>query len=169
VRGRLVADRQGRYIDADEGALELLGLTLDELRSKRVGAFSGPHAELAATVWRRMAATGQDMSSGEGDLYLPNGSQVHVRYLRIAALANDAYELIFEPTESTATGRSPVADRPSTILREWRVAEREAEAAATSTGPGAMSAPEVATDAAEKLRRLYQDSVIERTARPSED
>jgi hypothetical protein len=31
-----------------------------------------------------------------------------------------------------------------------------------------MGAPDDATDAADKLRRLYQDSVIARTERPSE-
>jgi len=163
VRGRLVADRQGRYIDADAGALELLGLTLEELRSMQVGDLSGPHAEMARTVWRRLAATGQDMSSGEGDLYLPNGSRLRVRYTRIGALPTGQYELFLEPVQLPGEDRPPTSDRPSTILREWRVAEREAEAAATSGGPGAMGVPDDATDAADKLRRLYQDSFSART------
>jgi len=167
VRARLVADRQGRYLDADEAALKLLDLTLDDLRSMRVGDLSGPHAEMARTVWRRLAATGQDMSSGEGTLYLPNGSEVRVRYLRIAAQADGTYELELEPIEAAQADRPPTADRTSTILREWRVAEREAAAAATG-GPGAMAAPDEATDAAEKLRRLYQDSVVAKTEAPSE-
>jgi PAS domain-containing protein len=167
MRCRLVADRQGRYVDADAAALELLGLSLEELRSMRVGTFSGPHAELAATVWRRLAKTGQDMTSGEGTLYLPNGSEVRVRYLRIAALPNGDYELELEPIEAAATERPPTSDRPSSILREWRAAEREA-AAAASDGPGAMADPDPATDAAEKLRRLFQDSVAARTENPSE-
>src|SRR6185369_6411729 len=128
VRGRLVADRQGRYVDADDAALELLGLTLEELRSLRVGNLSGPHAELARTVWRRMAATGEDMSSGEGPLFLPNGTEIRVRYLRIHALPNGDYELELEQIDAPHRDRPPVSDRPSTILREWRAAEREAEA-----------------------------------------
>ena len=160
--GRLVADRQGRYVDADDVALELLGLTLEELRSLRVGDLSGPHAELARTVWRRLAATGEDMSSGEGTLYLPNGSEIRVRYLRIAAMQSGEYELELEPIRATDAGRPPSADRTSEILREWRVAEREA-AAAASEGPGAMAAPDEPADAADKLRRLYQDSVIARS------
>jgi PAS domain-containing protein len=167
VRGRLVADRQGRYVDADDAALELLGLTLEELRSMRVGDFSGPHAEMARTVWRRLAATGEDMSSGEGTLFLPNGSEIRVRYLRIAAMQSGDYELELEPIDAKHVGRPPTSDRPSTILREWRVAEREAEAAA-SGGPGAMGAPDEPTDAADKLRRLYQDSVVARTEPESE-
>ena len=97
VRARLVADRQGRYLDADEAALKLLDLTLDDLRSMRVGDLSGPHAEMARTVWRRLAATGQDMSSGEGTLYLPNGSEVRVRYLALRCLSS----------ESRSAGRRP--------------------------------------------------------------
>ena len=167
MRARLVADRQGRYLDADAAALQLLDLTLDQVRSMRVGDLSGPHAEMARTVWRRLAATGQDMSSGEGTLYLPNGSEVRVRYLRIAAQADGTYELDLEPIAAAKAHRPPTADRTSTILREWRVAEREA-AAAASGGPGAMAAPEEATDAADKLRRLYQDSVVAKTEAPSE-
>ena len=163
MRGRLVADRQGRYVDGDDAALELLGLTLEELRAMRVGDMSGPHAEMARTVWRRLAATGKDMSSGEGTLYLPNGSEIRVRYLRIAAMQNGDYELELEPIRATDADRPPSADRTDTILREWRVAEREAAAAAGSEGPGAMAAPDEPTDAADKLRRLYQDSVIART------
>jgi PAS domain-containing protein len=168
MQARIVADRQGRYVDGDDAALELLGLTLEELRSMRVGDFSGPHAEMAATIWRRLAATGENMSSGEGTLYLRNGAEVRVRYLRIAAMANGDYELILEPIGSEHADRPPVSDRPVTILREWRVAEREAEAAAASSGPGTMGAPEDATDAADKLRRLYQDSLRGRNEAPSE-
>jgi len=173
VQGRLVADREGRYLDADAAALELLGMTLDELRSMRIGDLSGPHAELAATVWRRLAATGQNMSSGEGTLYLPSGAQVRVRYVRIAVLPSGAYELEIERIEGAGPGdaedaaRPPISDRPSTILHEWRVAEREM-AAGGSDGPGAMAAPDDAMDAADKLRRLYQDSVVGRTKAKSE-
>ena len=162
MRGRLVADREGRYLDADDAALELLGLTLEQLNSMRVGDFSGPHAEMARTVWRRLAATGEDMPSGEGTLYLPNGSEIRVRYLRIAALRNGDYEIHIDRIDATDADRPPTSDRPSSILREWRVAEREAEAGA-SGGPGAMGAPDEATDAADKLRRLYQDSYSART------
>lgn len=168
MQGRLVADRQGRYLEADDAALELLGLTLEELRAMRVGDLSGPHAELAATVWRRLAATGQDMSSGEGTLYLPSGAEVRVRYLRIAAVPNGRYELLIEPIGADRADRPPVSDRPAIVLREWRAAEREAEAAAASNGPGTMAAPDEATDAVDKLRRLYQDSLIGRSEAPSE-
>jgi PAS domain-containing protein len=171
VRGRLVADRQGRYVDGDDAALELLGLTLEELRAMAIGDLSGPHAEMARTVWRRMAATGEDMSSGEGTLYLRNGSEVRVKYVRIAALASGDYELLVEPIDvrrATPFDRPPTSDRPSTILREWRVAEREAAAAASSDGPGAMGAPDAADDAVDKLRRLYQDSLKARPDAPSE-
>jgi PAS domain-containing protein len=174
MRGRLVASRDGRYLDADDSALELLGVSLEALRSMQVGDLSGPHREMAATVWRRLAATGQDMSSGEGDLYLPSGSQIRVRYTRIAALPSGDYELELELLEGAATGdregaaRPPISDRPSTILREWRAAEREVSAAAASDGPGTMAAPEEAADAADKLRRLYQDSVVGRTKASSD-
>ena len=163
---RMVADRQGRYLDADEAALELLGLTLEELRAKRVGDFSGPHAEMAATVWRRLAAGGEDMSSGEGTLYPPAGGEVRVRYVRISAIDGGDYELTFEPIGAERSQHPPTADRTDTILREWRVAEREVEAAGTG-GPGALAAPDDSLDAADKLRRLYQDSVVARTQTPT--
>jgi hypothetical protein len=82
-------------------------------------------------------------------------------------LPSGPYELELELLQATGTGadgaaRPPISDKPSTILREWRAAEREA-AAAASDGPGAMAAPDDAVDAADKLRRLYQDSVVGRT------
>jgi len=167
VPARLVADRQGHYVDGDAAALELLGVTLEELRLLRVGDLSGPHAEMARTVWRRMAATGEDMSSGEGPLFLPNGTEIRVKYVRIRALPNGDYELELEQIDASQLDRPPMSDRPSTILRQWRVAEREAEAAANE-GPGAMGAPDEPIDAADKLRRLYQDSMLGRTEAGSE-
>lgn len=165
--GRLVADKFGRYVDADAAALELLGLTLEELRALQIGDFSGPHAEMARSVWRRLAAAGQDMTSGESTLYLANGREVRVRYLRIAALSSGDYELLLEPIGAEGADLPPTSDRPASILREWRAAERDAEAAG-SGGPGPMGAPADATDAADKLRRLYHDSVTART-KPGKD
>jgi hypothetical protein len=182
MRGRIVAGRDGRYVDADAAALELLGLSLEELCCMQVGDLSGPHAELARTVWRRLAATGEDMSSGEGTLYLRNATEVRVRYVRIAALPNGDYELVMEPIGADGANLPPTSDRPSSILREWRAAEREAEAAAAAAAAAVAAAsakrrrtaanvgsddarvgPNDATDAADKLRRLYQDSVVART------
>jgi hypothetical protein len=122
---------------------------------------------MAATIWRRLAATGEDMSSGEGNLYLPGGSELRVRYTRIGALPDGTYELLFEPVEAAHAGGPPTSDRPSMILREWRAADRESVAPA-SDGPGTMAAPDEANDAADKLRQLYHDSVVARTAEKSE-
>jgi PAS domain S-box-containing protein len=159
----LVADRDGRYLEANDEALELFGVTLEQLRASRIGTFSGPHADLALTVWRRLAANDEDMSSGEGTIFRPDGSRIRVRYERIEALGNGTYEL-----EATYLGMDeerlqtpPISDRPAILLSKWRAAEREVETASVE-GPGAMGAPEESQRGAEALRRLYQDSLAHR-------
>jgi PAS domain-containing protein len=146
----LVADTSGRYLDGNDEALRLVGLGLDELRALSIGAFSGPHAELAMTVWHRLAATGEPMPLGESTLYRPDGSHVRVRYLRIAPRADGAYELELEAIPEAADVEAPpAADDTQKILREWRAAERDI---AGGNLDGAVHG-------AEGLRELYHHSV----------
>ena len=155
----LVADKYGRYLDGSVEALELFGVTLDELRALEIGAFSGPHAELAVTVWRRLASTGAAMPTGESTVHRPDGSQVRVRYLRIEPRADGAYELEMVIVGPGNEDAPPAADHPSTVLEAWRAAERDATATDGDRDEAARSA--------EGLRDLYRHSVDEMSKRPS--
>jgi PAS domain-containing protein len=164
----LRANREGRYLDANDEALALLGVSIDDVRGAPVGTFSGPNAEIAFTIWRRLAAHGEDMSTGESTLYRPDGTRIRVRYVRIEAVSDEVYELEVEligAEGDASVDEPPIADRPSTLLREWRAAEREAAAATISDGPGAMAAPADAEHGAESLRELYQHSVAHRVGK----
>ena len=157
VSARLVADREGRYVDGNAEALALFGVSLDELCAARIGHFSGPHAELARTVWKRLAGTGVDMPVGESTVYRPDGSQVRVRYTRIALREDGCYELDVVPVDGESDA-PPAADRPTEVLREWRAAERDVE----TGGEGA------ARPAADGLRELYQHSLSNKQRKDSD-
>ena len=153
----LVADRDGRYLDGTEEALVLYGVSLDELRSLEIGAFSGPHAELAVTVWNRLAATGKPMTTGESTVYRRDGSQIRVRYLRIEPRADGAYELEMIEVPAGTSLEVPISDKPSQVLEEWRAAERAAAAGDHHGAAGSV----------EGLRKLYRHSVDEKRREPT--
>ena len=153
----LVADKFGRYVDATEDALALYGVTLEELRALEVGAFSGPYAELALTIWRRLARTGAPMPTGESTVYRPDGSRIRVRYVRIEPRPDETYEMQVVPSDVPATSDPPpIADNPTKVLEAWRAAERDV-AAGNLDG---------AATSAEGLRRLYQASIREKARKP---
>ena len=148
----LVADRDGRYIEANDEALALFGVTLDELCRSRIGDFSGPHAQMGLAVWRRLAAAGTPMPTGESTVYRRDGTQLRVRYTRIAARPDGCYDLELEALDPGLPAGPPVADRPSQVLEAWRAAERDAEAG------GGM----VAISGAKGLRELYHHTMAGR-------
>ena len=138
----IVASADGRYLDADDGALRLLGMTLDQLRRFSVGDFSGALAPRVRTVWRRCARTGRAVPLGEATLHLPDGGEVRVRYRRIERLPSGDVRLWLEAALDPCD--DPVAARPAELLAEWRAAEREA---ALAGGPAIAEV--------EALRTLY--------------
>src|SRR5262245_25154738 len=151
----LIADREGRYLDANAEALELLGVSFEQVRAARIGDFSGVHGSLSAQVWRRLASLGIPMPIGESTMYHADGTPIRVRYSRLEPRADGAYVIQFAPVELTEEDPDgpPVADRPSEILEQWRVAEREVENGDTN---GARTG-------ANALRDFYQLSLAERT------
>ena len=149
VKAFLIAAADGRYLDGDDAALELLGISREQLQGLRIGDLSGPHAQLAREVWARLAPAGQPLPAGESTLYRPDGSAVRVRYLRIAPTAGGAFEIVFEPIEGQAD-EPPAASRPSAVLERWREIDRNGD------DPAQGSAA---------LRELYQHSVRARSGR----
>jgi PAS domain S-box-containing protein len=143
----LVADRDGRYTDANDDALALLGVTREQLLAAKIGDFSGPHADMAAKVWHRLATTGAEIPTGEATLYRPDGIEVRVRYTAFEHLGDGTYRIEFVLTPGDPE-TPPVADRPSQVLREWRAADRAVDAGERD---GALTG-------SEGLRELYQHS-----------
>jgi PAS domain-containing protein len=151
MRATVVADRDGRFLDGNDEALELLGVSLGELRAARIGDFSGPHADQALSVWRRLTSVGADIPLGEATTYRLDGTKVRLRYTRFEKLPSGEFEMEFEPVADAALlDRPPVADHPAKVLEAWRAAEREAD------------------PAADHLRELFQESVSNRQHSPAE-
>src|SRR4051812_47660672 len=57
---RVVTDEAGRYIEANEAAAELFGVSADEMLGREAGTFTRPDARLdAAALWHALATTGR--------------------------------------------------------------------------------------------------------------
>ena len=156
---RIGAD--GRYLEADDEALELFGIPRATVLTARVGDFAGPYADIARRVWHRLAGAGDRIPTGEASIYRPDGRTLRVRYSRIERLPDGSYELAIEPVGDAAA--PPVVDDVPLVLEEWRVAERSVE----RDGLPAHG------DGVDGLRMLYQHAVAARMPqakrRPSEE
>ncbi|MEP6995049.1 MAG: PAS domain S-box protein [Acidobacteriota bacterium] len=80
----LIADDQGRYVDANPAASDLLGIPREAILKLSVADLCAPGYDFEAS-WRQFRHAGH--SRGEIDLYLPSGS---VRAVEFAATANVA-------------------------------------------------------------------------------
>jgi PAS domain-containing protein len=155
---RIAAD--GRYLDADDDALELFGVSRADFLAAGVGDFAGPYGDIARRVWHRLAGAGDRIPTGEASIYRPDGSIRRVRYARIERDADGCYDLAIEPVGDGAA--PPVVDDVPLVLEEWRVAERSVQ----RDGLPAHG------DGVDGLRMLYQHGVAARMPsgrRPSRD
>lgn len=76
---RLVADDQGRYVDANDDAVRLLGYSRDELLSMAVWDLTPAAAELdGLTLWQSFIAEGEQ--SGEYIVRRKNGTLLKLYY-----------------------------------------------------------------------------------------
>jgi PAS domain S-box-containing protein len=80
----LIYDDDARYVDANPAALELVGLPLEAILSRRFGDLSRPADRAhAAVVWTTLLQDGQQ--TGEWEVERPNGE---VRFLEFRSTAN---------------------------------------------------------------------------------
>jgi PAS domain S-box-containing protein len=128
VDGALVIiDAEGRYVDGNAAALEILGVTLDELRSASSATFAaGPVDPEQAGAFRvAWEAAGRPDITGETTVRRPDGDLARVRFA-ITLRADDTYAAAFERISGPASG--PVALRTmGAVLAAWRAAERRLE------------------------------------------
>lgn len=118
----------GTYVDANAPALDLLGMTLDELRQAKPGQFSAApqDADASAALREQWSSAGDPDLAGETTLLRPDGELRRVRFV-ITRRGDDEYAAILEPVPTSTAGET-VVFTAGDVLAEWRAAERRLEA-----------------------------------------
>jgi PAS domain-containing protein len=119
-------DATGRWLDASQEALDLLGVpSVDALRALPPDAFRPEPADPAEqAAFQEAYAT--SLAQGlliEGPFKRLDGELVRARAAILADAAGD-YRLLFYPVERPTTNRSTKVFTIADVLAEWRGAER---------------------------------------------
>jgi PAS domain-containing protein len=119
-------DREGRYLDADPEALDLLGVgSVEELRALPGDAFAAvPVDPEEQEAWRRAYFASQaEGVLAEVAFRRLDGELVRVR-TAILEEPDGHYRALFYPIERPTTDLTAKIYRVGDILAEWRAAER---------------------------------------------
>jgi PAS domain-containing protein len=151
TEGMIMLDAAGRFVDANNAALELLVVSLDDLRASGPARFAvQPMGDAEQAALRsHWESGGAHPVVGTTGLRRPDGTVIRVAYA-IEATGNGARARLWE------VGGSPNA--PTTlftvgdVLREWRAAERELAELAPGTTEWARTLDEITL-----LRGQYQE------------
>lgn len=160
----VILDRDGRYLDADELALDLLGVTsVDELRALAPDAFAAvPPDPDEQEAWRRAYFASQaEGVLAEGAFRRLDGELVRVR-TAIMEEPDGRFRALFYPVERPTTNLAGRTYRIGDVLAEWRAAERRLEAVDASSAEGVELRREI-----ELLKAQYQE-IARRAARRAE-
>jgi PAS domain-containing protein len=143
-------DMAGNYVDADATALELLGVSLPELRASAPDRFAlRPAIEDEAMLHAHWEIGGREPLAGTTSLRRADGTSIHVSYL-IEATGSGFRARIWQVEGAPAA--PPSASTVVDVLRDWRAAERALTVLAPGTAEWARTLDEI-----ERLRSRYQD------------
>jgi PAS domain-containing protein len=147
----MIVDQDGMIADADERALEILGVTLDQLRSLPPGSFSPEPPDPAASAEFRESWEAQRTPDlvGESTIKLLDGTRKRVKFA-IAPVGDGRFRVIIEPTQGSVEQDAKVYTAGQ-VLGEWRAAERRL----TRLADGSAEAEAVLAEI-ERFRRQYQ-------------
>jgi PAS domain S-box-containing protein len=147
----IMLDAAGRYVDANDAALRLLGVSLDDLRTSQPDRFAvRPMGDAEQAALRaRWESGGTQPVVGTTGLRRPDGTVIRVAYA-IQAVVDGARARIWqvEGSPNAPTTLFTVGD----VLREWRAAERELAELAPGTPEWARTLDEITM-----LRGQYQE------------
>ena len=147
-------DRDGRYLDADEHALDLLGVaSVDALRSMSPDDFAAvPPDPVEQEAWRKAYfASRAEGVLAEGAFRRPDGELVRVR-TAIIEQEDGRFRALFYPIQRPTTDLSARLYRIGDVLGEWRAAERRLAEVAPDSEEGRRVTAEI-----ELLRHQYQE------------
>jgi PAS domain-containing protein len=157
----VMLDREGRYLDADEAALELLGVaSVEEFRSMSPAVFAAvPPDPEEQEAWRRAYfASRAEGVLAEGALRRTDGELVRIR-TAVLEEPDGRFRALFYPVERPTTNTAAKLYRIGDVLAEWRAAERQLAEVDPASEEGVALAAEV-----ELLRQQYQE-LVRRAAR----
>jgi len=124
--GVVVLGPDGRYVDADETALELLGVRcVDQLRATSPEVFRATPPDDAETVafQRSVAEAAFHGLLAEGALRRRDGELIRVR-TALVPNPEGGYRALLYPVERPTTNLTARVYRISDVLAEWRSTER---------------------------------------------
>jgi hypothetical protein len=156
----VMVNADGSYADASQPALELLGVTLEELRSAERNAFAmEPMApEESAALEAAWTASQADEAVGHATVKRPDGATVRVRYL-LRSQPDGGFVVSLKPIREAPT-------QPTTfytmgrVLSAWRAAEKKLETVEPGSSEWTRTQAEV-----EAFRNEYRRRFDERLKR----
>ena len=150
----LLADDDRRYVDANEAGLELLGVTLEQLREMRIDDLAAPdlRGDVEA-IWHDFMERGNQ--TGEFALMLPDGRAMDFLYSATANVLPGRHLSIFLTT-GNGVAPEPVEAGEQLTDREREVVREIAEGATTGEVAAKLfiSAPTVETHVRKAMGRL---------------
>ncbi|CAN5486780.1 hypothetical protein BH20CHL7_BH20CHL7_12570 [soil metagenome] len=115
----------GTYADASPAALEILGVTLDELLAMAPGAFAVDDPDPAADFRKWWESEGSPTIGGQATIRRPDGQQRRVAF-QIPPHDDGRFLAILRDTADEREA-APVFYTAGDVLAEWRAAERRLE------------------------------------------
>ncbi len=121
----MILNPDGTTEDANPAALDLLGVTLEQLRRLPPGAFSpeAPDPEAQAAFRSEWERVGTPDIGGEATIQRLDGSQVRVKF-GISPIEEGRFVAVMEPVATTVDA-PPSLYTAGQVLAEWRAAERK--------------------------------------------
>ena len=123
----ITMDPDGRYTDASPAALDILGVTRDQLLAAPPGAFSAqPQDPDNATAFRRSwEDQGEPDITGETTIQRPDGRQRRVKF-HITRHEDGTFVAMLRDTDAATAAPTKVITAGD-VLAAWRDAERRME------------------------------------------
>jgi PAS domain-containing protein len=118
----IVLSADGRYLSANDAALDALGYTLDELQRLDLGALSNFPDQVAQRAWQMVISGAFEVTGDQpAELRRKDGSPLHTVVRSIERTRDGHYLSRMEPRPGTA----PIDRTIHKVLADWRRAERE--------------------------------------------
>ncbi len=152
----VILDREGRYLDADDAALELLGVaSVEEFRTMSPAVFAAvPPDPEEQDAWRKAYfASRAEGVIAEGAVRRTDGELVRIR-TAILEEPDGRFRALFYTIERPTTNVAARVFRIGDVLSEWRAAERQLREVDPNSREGRDLQREV-----DLLREQYQQLV----------